>query len=209
MIGANSEKSPPPYAPEAQYVPDVSQRSQSTSLPAQAIGPNAMDSAKTILGMTPNHHSKAASRSFRGLTISVVNPSAHYMLEYAFSEFYSGKFIEKPQQFIMPGQAARLGVQNSALLAGVTGGVVFQIRTIQGQCAGYIMFTFSNPSVGNLKGRVQFFPWLTPVLPQALKAQYESMTDLHSNKNSTRVTFYQETTNDFVVLFKDDFQVWE
>merc|ERR1712071_391276 len=171
MIGTNSEKSPPPYAPEAQYVPDVSQRSQSTSLPAQAIGPNAMDSAKTILGMTPNHHSKAASRSFRGLTISVVNPSAHYMLEYAFSEFYSGKFIEKPQQFIMPGQAARLGVQNSALLAGVTGGVVFQIRTIQ--------------------------------------AQYESMTDLHSNKNSTRVTFYQETTNDFVVLFKDDFQVWE
>ena len=99
-----------------------------------------------------------AESKFRWLEITICNvsvDSSKYRLEFKEAEMISGQVWNTPFQEIKPGKCLSFHVCTSSLLAGCTGGASWLVRHKDGRPGGYLVLTFSNPAVGNIKAKVQ------------------------------------------------------
>merc|ERR1711879_297621 len=148
-------------------------------------------------------------KKFRWLNITVVNTSvssSKYFLEMQSQDLKSGQIWNTPTENIKPGKSCNFYTCTSSFMAGCTGVITWQVRHKDGRPGGYVIFSFSNPAVGNIKAAVSHV-YKYKVEDGYCDNQYDIMENVDTTKHA-RVAVYQTKEKHLVVVFKDDDQRW-
>ena len=148
-------------------------------------------------------------KKFRWLNITVVNTSvssSKYFLEMHSQNLKSGQIWNTPNENIKPGRACNFYTCTSSFMAGCTGVITWQVRHKDGRPGGFVVFSFSNPAVGNIKAAVSHI-YKYKIDDEFKDEQYDQMEGVDCTKHD-RVAVYQTKEKHLVVVFKDDDQRW-